>query len=76
MPQPDTPVFDRSRDGQRISAERRDEPGREDLFVEDELDDDGVRISRNAGQQEDSLYHPERQDTGRVLVWNPAPPRG
>jgi len=72
MSRPDTPAFDRGRTGQRVRAERFDEPGNEDRYLNEETDE---FESREIGLNEDPLMRPDAPDLG-TLKWSPKPPRG
>lgn len=57
----DRPVFDHGVAGTRVSAERFDEPGDEDLYLKDEEpDEDLVSDPRRVGRVPDGLFHPAR----------------
>ena len=74
MSRPDTPAFDRGRTGQRVKAERFDEPGNEDRFLNEEVEE-ALREPRDRGLNEDPLMRPDAPDLG-TLKWSPKPPRG
>ena len=74
MSRPDTPAFDRGRTGQRVRAERFDEPGNEDRFLNEEAED-AMREPREKGLNEDPLYRPDAVVLG-TFQWAPKPPRG
>ena len=74
MSKTETSAFDRGRTGQRVKAERFDEPGNEDRYLNDEAED-AMRESWEKGLNEDPLYRPDAVDLG-TLRWVPKPPRG
>lgn len=73
MSKTETSAFDRGRTGQRVKAERFDEPGNEDYYL-NEVDEDYFREPRQPGLNEDPLYRPDAVDLG-TLRWAPKPPR-
>lgn len=73
MSKTEVPAFDRGRTGQRVKAERFDEPGNEDRYLNDEAED-AMREPREKGLNEDPLYRPDAVDLG-TLRWAPKPPR-
>ena len=74
MSKTEVPAFDRGRTGQRVKAERFDEPGNEDRYLNDEAED-AMQESWEKGLNEDPLYRPDAVDLG-TLRWVPKPPRG
>lgn len=74
MSRPDTPAFDRGRTGQRVRAERFDEPGNEDRSLNEETEN-ALREPHEQGLNEDPLLRPTALDLG-TLQWSPKPPRG
>lgn len=74
MSKTEVPAFDRGRTGQRVKAERFDQPGAEDRYLNDEAED-AMREPREPGLNDDPLYRPDAADLG-TLAWNPKPPRG
>lgn len=74
MSKTDTPAFDRGRTGQRVRAERFDEPGNEDRHLNEEAED-ALREPRETGLNEDPLLRPNAPDLG-TFAWAPKPPRG
>ena len=54
MSKTETSAFDRGRVGQRVKAERFDEPGAEDRYLNDEAED-AMREPREPGLNDDPL---------------------
>ena len=76
MSKTETSAFDRGRVGQRVKAERFDEPGAEDLHISNaERSEDGASEKNEAGLNPDLLLRPDAPDLG-TLRWAPKPPRG
>jgi hypothetical protein len=67
--------FDNSPTGQACHAERKDAVGRELPNSEEDEESGGGKRGAAPGRDEDSLFHPGREHSGKPYVWKHRAPR-